>query len=531
MPKKKEKVSQIDEETLRDVLLIAAEISVADQECREIVQQCSNSAVQQTEDAHRDRIDRNQAARDIIDGFIHYGTWCHMQRDDGLLTEQQDEVRISAPQRIVPDAWCSNAVPIRKISRRKEDLFPADTKPHSKTNSVRSGQSGHSRMTKGSLRSKLKRSSMDLDGKKPLQNIPDEDAENEEKPQIIKLTQSKAEDKAPSKRQRKHRGGDTIKVTDREKKKEVGPLAINLGNGGKASSGRTGDPKTGRLSMRSSNAYKYHPNAPYTFDHTGRKMAVIHLKPGKLPNNRVTPTVSFPNDTKATGPSSPKQGRKVGVTRKSRKKAASKPKPMAPAVAHRKNTVSVQPSIETICKPAEGVTLKSASGVTLKGPEPNKKSIANLSRSEYNQYVAAMRHNQPKTQVFETRRKRGSERAAPRDSDSVDQQSPSTQQPTLPVVDSASVATAIASRPNGSPKSLRYRMEHRNESPKSLKYKRAKMSQHSDRMISEYNQHSMLPPLQPKDQNQYQRNFVEQISTQKIHKSKLGMTIFEDLKK
>jgi len=528
MPKKKDKASKIDEETLRSVALIAAAISVADEECREIVQQCSNAAVQRTEDAHRDRVDRNRAALEIIEGFIHYGRWCHLKRDDGLMSEQQDEVIISAPPRIVPDAWSSNAVPIRKICRRKEDLFPVDTKPDSKTNSVRSGQSGHSRMTKGSLRSKLKRASMELDGKKTLQNIPDEDAADEAKPKIIQLTQPKADGKVPSKRQRKNRGGESNKKADT---KEVGDLAINLGNGNKSFSGKTGGPKTGRLSMRSSNAYKYHPNAPYTFDHTGRKMAVVHLKPGKLPSNRVTPTVTFPNANAAAGPSSPKQGRKMNVTRKSRKKIASKPKAMAPAVAHRKNTVSVQPAIETICKPAEGVTLKSGSGVTIKGPEPNKKSIANLSRAEYNQYVAAMRHNQPKTQVFETRRKRSSESAAHRNSDNVAQQSPSTKQPSLPAVESAAVTAVIASRPSGSPKSLRYRMEHRNESPKSLKYKRAMMSQHSDRMISEYNQHSMLPPLQPKDQNQYQRKFVEKVTAQKVHKSKLGMTIFEDVQK
>ena len=271
--------SQTDEETLRDVLLVAAEISAADCECRQIVEQCSESAVQQTENAHRDRLDRDRAARGIIEGFIHYGQWCHMQRDEGLLEEQQDEVVISAPERIIADAWSSNAVPIRTISRRKEDLFPTETKPHSKTNSVRSGQSGHSRMSKGSLRSKLKRTSMELDGKKPLQKIPDEDAEDAEKPKIIQLTRSRDEDREKNKRQRRTRPGDQSK--EAAQKKEVGPLAIDLGHGPKAASGRAGGLKTGRLSMRSSNAYKYNPSkqGDYTFDHTGRKMAVIHIKP------------------------------------------------------------------------------------------------------------------------------------------------------------------------------------------------------------------------------------------------------------
>lgn len=269
-----------DEDTLRDVVLIAAEISVADTECRQIVEQCSESAVQQTENAHRDRLDRERAARDIIEGFIHYGQWCHVQRDEGLLKEDQDAVVISAPPRITADSWSSNAVPIRKITRRKQDLFPTEpTKPHSKTNSVRSGQSGHSRMSKGSLRSKLKRTSMELDGKKPLQKIPDEDAEDAEKPKIIQLTRSKEDDREKSKRQRRTRPNDQGK--EESKKEMIGSLAINLGHGGKAASGRAGGLKTGRLSMRSSNAYKYNPSkqGEYTFDHTGRKMSVTHIKP------------------------------------------------------------------------------------------------------------------------------------------------------------------------------------------------------------------------------------------------------------
>jgi len=432
MPKQKEKTSQLDEQKVGDVLLITSDISEADKECREVVERCSAAAVQLTENAHRDRLDRKKAAEDIMNGFIHYGRWCHMQRDDRLLHEQQEEVIISAPKRIVADAWSSNAVPVRKICRRKEDLenFQLATKPQSKTESVRSGQSGHSRMTKGSLRSKLKRKSMEMEGKKALQNIPDEDAEVA-KPKIIKLTQQIVEDKDTGKRQRRSRPSDPIKKSD---PKEAGQLAIDLGQ---TSSVRTKKAmtvglKTGRLSMRSTNAYKYHPNKPYTFDHTGRKMAVIHIKPDKLPNNRVTPKVSFQEkeDMKEViGPSSPKQGRKSGAARKSRKKT---PKQSAEPVAHRiNNVVPVQPRIETICRPAEGVTLKSESGVTLKGPEPNKKNISNLSRAEYQQYIGTLRSNAPKTQVFETRRKKQSQNSKHHDAT---ERCPSAERVSLPSI-------------------------------------------------------------------------------------------------
>ena len=280
-----------DEETLRDVLFIADQISVADQDCREIVTHCCDTAVERTENAHRDRLEREKAARDIIEGFIHYGQWCYMQRDEGLLQEPQDKVVISAPKRIVADAWSSNAVPIRKIVRRKQDLFPVDTKEAtSRTESVRSGQSGLSRKTKGSVRSGMRRRSMDLDGKKPLKNIPDEDAED--KPKIIQLTSTKEEDKEAMRRQRRNRGGDSIKESE---ERDVSAFAIDLGQdkNAKNKQSMTIGLKTGRLSMRSTNAYKYHPNKPYTFDHTGRKMSVTHIKPEKLPNNRYTLSFFF----------------------------------------------------------------------------------------------------------------------------------------------------------------------------------------------------------------------------------------------
>jgi len=452
-----------------------------------------------------------------------------MLRDDSILNEPQEAVRIAAPERIVADSWCSGSVPVRKIVRRKEE-FVATTKPESRTNSVRSGQSGHSKMTKGSLRSKLKRTAMDIDSKKALQNIPDEDAADS-KPKIIRLGPKKGEDAATTKKTRRARGADSAKESE---PKKVGLLPINLGQG---TSQRTKPSmsiglKTGRLSMRSSNAYKFHPNKPFTFDHTGRKMAVTHLKPERIPDNRVTPIVSFQNadDAKPTGPSSPKQGRKMGVARKNRKKSAAKPKSTAQPVVHRITTaVSVQPRVESICKPAKGVTLKTESGVTLKGPLPDKKSIANLSRSEYNQYIAALR-TAPKTQVFETRRKKSTENLAQRDSECVVEQSPSAERLPDPVI----AAPPIGARTNSSPKSLRYRV--RNHSPKSLKHKRARMTPHSDRVISEHNKHSMLPPIHTKDpstrpNDRYQREFVEEIGTETIEKSKLGMSMFADTEK
>merc|ERR1719491_2082753 len=57
-------------------------------------------------------------------------------------------------------------------------------------------------------------------------------------------------------------------------------------------------------------------------------------------------------------------------------------------------------------------------------------------------------------------------------------------------------------RGGGSPKSLRYRVK--NTSPKSIKFKRGKMSQQTDRMISEYNKSTLLPSIEVLSDKNYE---------------------------
>jgi len=572
MPKKKPQKGgappEIDEQVLEDTILITNEIFESDALCREIVEGSAETAIEFVHQKERDAIERTKAATDILNGFITYGQWCHMPKDPGISDQELDGWKQEPmPKRIVPDSWSSHSIPTRKVAPSLEDAFVVES--HSKAASVRSGQSGRSRLSKASLRSKLRMaSSGDVDFKKPLGNIVDELTEEQEaKVEIIKLDggseKGKTKGGSGKRKSSKSKGGKNAKSKKpgsgkSESKDSSASMLIDVKKGDKQS--MSIGLKTGRMSMRSANVYKYHPNKPFTYDHTGQKMSVTHIKPEKIPSNVVTPLVSFEEDTAETADGLDKKGKKargssVGMGRKSRKKASSKSskasKSLARPVAHKTNSVPVQPPIESIIKVEGGVSLKTKNA-TIKGKERRKNKISNLSRSEYNRYIETLKHTAAKTHVFQThddmkRKGRG---------DSEDTTRPSTvnnentrMAHSLSEQETQSMANGLMS---GSPKSLRYRTK--NTSPKSIKFKRGRMSQQTDRMISEHNKSTLLPSIEvfpsknyelsdkplhelsmatdlqlppiATNHTKYQKRFMVSSPSQKIEKSKLGKELF-----
>jgi len=573
MPKKKAQKGgappEIDEQVLEDTVLITNEIAECDAVCREIVEDSAQSAIEFVHQKETDAIERKQAATDILNGFITYGQWCYMPKDPGIADDELSGWKQEAmPKRIVPDSWSSHSIPTRKVAPSLEDAFEMES--NSKAPSVRSAASARSKISKASLRSKLRKaSSGDVDFKKPLGHIVDEETEEEAKVEIIKLDEGSDAVKTKGKRKSsKSKGGKSSKSKkagtgtadsmdssasmsiDLKKKSDKQSMSIGL--------------KTGRMSMRSSNVYKYHPNKPFTYDHTGQKMSVTHIKPEKIPSNVVTPLVSFEADSTETTDGLDKKGKKargstVGAGRKSRKKASSKSsksksKSMSHPVTHKTNSVPVQPPIESIIKVEGGVSLKTKNA-TIKGKERRKNKISNLSRSEYNRYIETLKHTAAKTHVFQTHDDMKGKRKGRGDSTDDSTRPSTTNNENMRMAHSLSeqeTQSTVNEHMSGSPKSLRYRVK--NTSPKSIKFKRGRMSQQTDRIISEHNKGTLLPSIEvfpsknyelsdkplhelsmatdlqlppiAANHTKYQKRFVVSSPSQKIEKSKLGKELF-----
>ena len=294
---------------VNDTILITSEIFNNDTVCRDIVENCSQTAIDFVHEKVQNEIERNKASKDILNGFIYFGKWCYMNKDLGEhdMNKWKQEIE---PTRIMADSWSSSIIPIRKIMVKKEEIFDIKSKEitNSKTNSVRSGQSQRSKISKASLRSKLKRSSINDMGnelKKPLKNIIDDgDSDEDEagKIEIIQLNnnQSANNSNLKTKKNKKRKGGgknnkENLKINANKENS----LSINIKDTKSGSNNQSrqslniGGLKTGRLSMKSSNVYKYHPNKPFTYDHTGAKMTVSHIKPEKIPNNMLSPPLFY----------------------------------------------------------------------------------------------------------------------------------------------------------------------------------------------------------------------------------------------
>eukprot|EP01084_Bolivina_argentea_P233276 392955_1 len=235
-------------------------------------------------------------------------------------------------------------------------------------------------------------------------------------------------------------------------------------------------------------------------------MSVNQIKPEKIPNNIVTPLVSFADDTvskvktkKDKTSKVSKAGQRVSTSRKNRKKsnAKSKSKSGKEPPVFKTNSVPVQPPIETVIKVEGGVLLKTKN-TTIKGTGKKKNTIENLTRSEYNQYVQTMR-----SIVFDACKLNNTENGndGPRDEDKEeDIENQRTASITndnknhTPVIDTMSTTLKNSSpKTHRSPLNASQRMKQL--SPKTIKYKRGRMYQKTDRLISEYNKTSLLPKI------------------------------------
>ena len=262
-----------EEDVPGDTMLITSEMNESDLTCRQVIEECIDSSIQVARQQQANEIERKKAATDIVDGFIRFNAWCYMNEDCEEQNPQSWEQE-KVPDRIVADSWSSNIVPIRRIAQRKEQIL--EIKSSSKTNSVRSGQSTRSKMSKG----KIKRSSV------ILSNIIDENSE--EKVEVIQLSKHKIKVSKKSKEKK----SKLTKKSSNANQEMMNALSIDLSqNQNQKHEDRQSlhiGLKTQRLSMKSSNAYKFHPNKPYTYDHTGQKMCVTHMKPERMPNNMLS---------------------------------------------------------------------------------------------------------------------------------------------------------------------------------------------------------------------------------------------------
>jgi len=586
MPKKKA-TADVDENIVADTLFITNELLEGDEVCRQIVQECSHSAIELVHQQIEDAKERQKAATDILDGFIYFSKWCYMNKDVGeqdLASWTQEAV----PSQIAADSWSSNIIPIRKIKQKKEDLANLEMKTSSKTNSVRSGQSNRS---KSSLRHKPRRASIeDMTLKKPLTNIMDEASEHPDEDgaaQKVEIIQLEQDDRNPVNKsaQRKSRklskGNKERKTSIAETENKENEFSINIKDAlleKDNSHKKQRHPmhiglKTGRLSMNASNVYKYHPNKPFTYDHTGQKMSVIHMKPEKIPDNKVSPVIVIEDNSENSADhlldsNSKSKSRLSGSQTNGRKKRKRNPlksngssdhQSRMQTVCFKTNSVPVQPPIESVMKVQSGVLLKTKKA-TIKGSEKKKDKIENLSRSEYNQYIESLKYMAQQTQIFDTAKTSEEARHSahvqtPKAAESETEntaRSPRSNTVEARPVTTQQTADSVHYRSAKSPINKSRRMQ---QSPTSMKQKRGATRPESKRLISDYNRSLLvLPKIEThtkmssagkrvsdrndstlmrqgdrqnaKKRNEYQRQFVTQSPKSKIEKSKLGKSLF-----